>query len=77
MNKFLLVYIIFVAIWFLDICYGVLKTLWTKFCVSKGRCPRCFRTFWNYNDYGMGFGYCRNHIDEAYYEDGVKVIFRD
>lgn len=54
-----------------------LKTIWTKFWLSIGRCPRCFTSFWCFNDYGIEFGYCRNHIDEAYYEDGVKVIFRD
>lgn len=77
MNKFFLVYIIFVVIWFLNICYGLIETLRIKFWVSRGRCPKCLRAFWSYNDYGIEFGYCRNHPDEAYYEDGVKVIFRD
>lgn len=54
-----------------------LKQLWTKFWVSRGRCPRCFTLLSCFNDFGVDFGYCRNHIDEAYYEDGVKVIFRD
>lgn len=77
MNKFLLAYIIFVVIWFLDICYELIKPsikkLWTKFWVSRGRCPKCFRTFWNYNDYGFDYGYCQKHIEEKYYEDKTKV----
>lgn len=77
MNKFLLLYIIFVIIWFLDICCGLIEPLWIKFWVKRGRCPKCFRTLWNYNDYGIEYNYCRNHIGEAYYEDGTKVMFRE
>ena len=77
MNKFLLIYTIFVVIWFLDICYGLTKTFWVKFWVSKGRCPKCFRTFWNYSDYGTEHSYCQKHIREAYYKDRTKVIFKE
>ena len=77
MNKFLLAYIIFVTIWFLNICYCLIKHFWTKFCVSIGRCPRCFRNFGSYNDYGFGYGYCQEHLEEAHYEDRTKVTFRD
>jgi len=77
MNKFLLAYTIFVAIWFLNICYDLIKTLLVKFWIARGRCPKCLKHFWAYNDYGIEFDYCPDHIDEAYYEDGVKVIFRD
>ena len=77
MNKFLLIYIIFVAIWFLDICYNLIKHFLSKFWVSRGRCPRCFRTLRSYNDYGIEHSYCQNHIREAYYKDGTKVIFKD
>ena len=74
MDKFLLIYIIFVAIWFLDICCGLIKTFWDRFWVSRGKCPKCLRTFWTYNDYG--YGYCQKHIEEAYYEDKTKVTFK-
>jgi len=77
MNKFLLIYIIFVIIWFLDICYALIKHLGTKFWVSRGRCPKCLKSFWAYNDFGIEFGYCQNHPDEAYYENGTKVDFQE
>lgn len=54
------------------------KILWVWFWVKKmGRCPKCFRNFWCFGDYGVEYGYCRNHISEAYYENGDKVIFRE
>lgn len=77
MNKFFLLYIIFVVIWFLDICYGLIKTFWIRFWVTRGRCPICLKTFWSYNDYGFECAYCKNHIEEIYYEDGMKVKFKD
>ena len=77
MNKLLLIYLIFVALWFLNICYDLIKTFWAKFCVSIGRCPRCFRSFWNYSDYRIEHSYCSKHIEEAYHEDKTKVRFKD
>jgi len=77
MNKFLLIYIIFVVIWLLNICYELIKTFWTKFCVSIGRCPKCFRTFWNWQNWLKDYSYCQKHIKEAYYEDRTKVIFKE
>lgn len=54
------------------------RILWVWFWVKKmGRCPKCFTWLLNFCDYGVDFGYCRNHIDEAYYENGDKVIFRE
>ena len=81
MNKFLLVYIIFMGILFLDICYCLIKPfikgLWVNFWLTRGKCPRCHKTLWNYNNYGIEYNYCRNHIVEAYYEDKTKVIFKE
>jgi len=54
-----------------------IKKLWTKFWITRGRCPKCLKSFWAFNDFGIGFGYCRNHPDEAYYEDGPKVDFQE
>lgn len=51
--------------------------LWTRFWAIRGRCPKCLKRLYSYNDYGIEFDYCPRHPDEAYYEDGTKVIFKD
>jgi len=53
------------------------KQIWTKFWISRGRCPKCLKHLYFYNDFGMEFDYCRSHPDEAYYEDGTKVAFQE
>ena len=77
MNKFWLIYTIFVGVWFLDICCGLIEPLLTKFWIRRGRCPRCLKSFWAFSDFGFEFGYCPNHPEQAYYEDGTKVMFRE
>ena len=51
-----------------------IKILWVWFWVEKmGRCPKCFRTLWPFNNFEFEFSYCPNHPENAYYDDGTKV----
>jgi len=50
---------------------------WIRFWVSRGRCPKCLKRFYFYNDFGIEFDYCSKHLDEAYYENGTKVAFQE